>query len=102
MKSAYDLYIVGGFMKTVITVVGKDQVGIIADVAVLLKNNGCNIIDISQTVMRDLFTMIMLVEMEDAKLSIKELQDIMKEHAETKGLQIKVQAEEIFNAMHKI
>lgn len=89
-------------MKTVITVIGNDTTGIIAGVSQILAENKINIIDISQTVLSDLFTMIMMVDLIDSLVSIKELKEILNGYGNESGLSIKVQHENIFNAMHKI
>lgn len=86
--------------KAVITVIGKDTVGIIAKVSSLLYENDINILDISQTIMQDLFTMIMLVDMKDVQVG--EIQKKLDKIAEEMKLSIRVQSEEIFNSMHRI
>lgn len=86
--------------KAVITVIGKDTVGIIAKVSSLLCENDINILDISQTIMQDLFTMIMLVDMKDVQVG--EIQKKLDKIAEEMKLSIRVQNEEIFNSMHRI
>lgn len=86
--------------KAVITVIGKDTVGIIAKVSSLLYENDINILDISQTIMQDLFTMIMLVDMKDVQVG--EIQKKLDKIAEEMKLSIRVQNEEIFNSMHRI
>lgn len=87
-------------MKAVITVVGCDKVGIIAKVSNVLAETGVNILDISQTIMQDMFTMIMLVDMSDIdiKLVTEKLNVIEKEM----GLSIHIQNQELFNSMHRI
>lgn len=89
-------------MKAVVTVIGKDQKGIIARVSNILFENDVNILDISQTIMRDMFTMIMLVNMESDKVSFKELSKVLEEAGEEMGLSIHTQREEIFTSMHRI
>lgn len=87
-------------MRAIVTVVGKDQVGIIASVCTLLSQEGANILDISQTVLQEYFTMVMLVDLVDtdfAKISAS-----LDTAGEAKGLSIRIQREEIFNAMHRI
>lgn len=86
--------------KAVITVIGKDTVGIIARVSSLLCENNINILDISQTIMQDLFTMIMLVDMKTCQVG--DLQESLKAVEEEMKLSIRVQSEEIFNSMHRI
>ena len=87
-------------MKAVITVIGKDTVGIIAKVSALLLKYNINILDISQTIMQDLFTMIMLVDMRGATPS--DLAEELKEIEKEMNLSIRVQNEDIFNSMHRI
>jgi len=86
--------------KAVITVIGKDTTGIIAKVSNLLYENGINILDISQTIMQDLFTMIMLCDIKDVQVG--DLQEKLDVIAEEMKLSIRVQNEEIFNSMHRI
>ena len=87
--------------RAVVTVVGKDQVGIIARVTGVLANYNMNIHDISQTILQDYFTMMMIVEMENKDL----LEDLLEafEQVETEmNLTISVQLEDVFQAMHRI
>ena len=86
--------------KAVITVIGKDTTGIIAKVSNLLYENGINILDISQTIMQDLFTMIMLCDIKDVQVG--DLQEKLNKIADEMKLSIRVQNEEIFNSMHRI
>ena len=87
-------------MKAVITVIGKDTVGIIAKVSDMLYRNNINILDISQTIMNELFTMIMLVDMQGK--SVSDIADEVKEIEKSMNLSIHVQNEDIFNSMHRI
>lgn len=89
-------------MKAVVTVVGKDQKGIIAKVSNILFENDVNILDISQTVMQDMFTMIMLVDFESDKITIKDITEKLNSEGKNLGLSIHVQREEIFTSMHRI
>ncbi len=89
-------------MKAVITVIGKDRVGIIAEVSAFLAENSVNILDISQTIMQDMFCMIMLVEFKDSDKTISDISDRLSKLGEKSGLSIHVQREEIFNSMHRI
>ncbi len=89
-------------MRAIVTVVGQDRVGIIADVCSLLANNKVNVLDISQTVLQEYFTMIMLVDTAGAELPFAELVKYLREEGEKIGLSIHVQREDIFNAMHRI
>ena len=88
--------------KTIITVVGKDTVGIIAKVCTYLADNGINILDISQTIVQDYFTMMMIVDMNASKKSFGDVADELEELGQGRGLVIKCQKEEIFDQMHRI
>ena len=88
-------------MRAIVTVIGKDRVGIIADVCSLLASNSVNILDISQTVMRDYFTMIMLVEAPEGT-DFSALSALLDAEGEKTGLKIRIQREEIFEAKHRI
>lgn len=89
-------------MRAVITVVGKDAVGIIADVSAVLKAHSANIVDITQSVLQDLFAMIMLVDITGLNVDFSNLADELIGMGKTLGLDIRVMHEEIFNSMHRI
>ncbi|MCD7881564.1 MAG: ACT domain-containing protein [Clostridiales bacterium] len=89
-------------MRAIVTVVGQDRVGIIADVCTLLAKNQVNVLDISQTVMQEYFTMIMMVDTEKTELPFAQLVQCLQEEGKGLGLTIHVQREDIFNAMHRI
>ncbi len=89
-------------MKAVITVLGKDRVGIIARVSGVLAENTVNILDISQTILQDFFTMIMLVELDSEQISIPELAVRLDSAGEELGVQVRVQHEAIFTSMHRV
>ena len=89
-------------MKSIVTVIGKDRPGIIAKVSTALAEHSVNIEDISQTLMQDNFTMLMLCDLKNATLSLKELKEEMVKVGQEIGVSIHVQHEDIFNAMHKI
>ena len=89
-------------MRAIVTVVGKDRIGIIANVCNLLMKYQVNVLDISQTVLQDYFTMIMMVDATESELSISQLIQVMKEEGLKPELDIHVQREDIFNAMHRI
>lgn len=89
-------------MRAIVTVIGKDRVGIIADVCAILAANNVNILDISQTVMQEYFTMIMLVEKLSEGPSFEELSNILNSAGTKLSLSIRIQREDIFNAMHRI
>ena len=88
--------------QSVITVIGKDRIGIVYDVAKLLAENQINIINISQQLMGEFFTMIILVDTQKCPKSRVEMLDIFKAASQQMGLEIRMQNEEIFNAMHRI
>lgn len=89
-------------MKAVVTVIGRDKVGIIAAVSGFLAEKAVNILDISQTIMADTFTMIMMVDTEGASVSYEELAKGLAEVGEKHGVSASVQNEKIFNSMHRI
>ena len=89
-------------MRAIVTVIGKDRVGIIANVCSLLAKNGVNVRDISQTVMQEYFTMIMLVENPSEGIVFDELSRLLSDAGREQGLSIRIQREDIFNAMHRI
>ena len=89
-------------MRAIVTVIGKDTVGIIAAVCALLSQHQVNVLDISQTVLQEYFTMIMLVDAKDSDLPFADLAELLKREGEAKGLSIRMQREDIFNAMHRI
>ncbi len=89
-------------MKAVITVTGKDSVGIIADVSGICAQKGANILDITQTVLSEYFAMIMLVSIDELKINFSEFVDTLAELGNSKGLAIHAMHEDIFNTMHHI
>lgn len=88
--------------KTIITVVGKDTVGIIAKVCTYLADNKVNVLDISQTIVSGYFNMMMIVDMASASKSFGDVSSDMEKLGEEIGVSIKCQREEIFNMMHRI
>ena len=89
-------------MKAIVTVVGKDRVGIIASVCVKLAEYNVNVLDINQTVMQGYFTMMMAVDVAACKVPLAELVEIMEETGKAMGLSIRVQREDIFEAMYRV
>ena len=89
-------------MKAVITVTGKDTVGIIAKVSAACAKHSANIIDISQSVLRDYFAMIMLVDIDELNVSFSDFVDSMAALGRYSGLVIQTMHEEIFQVMHTI
>ena len=87
-------------MKGIVTVLGRDRVGIIAEICTFLSQRNINILDISQTILQGYFNMLMIVDMGSAKFedTAKELRVL----GDRMGLEIKLQHEEIFNSMHRI
>ena len=89
-------------MRAIVTVIGKDRVGIIASVCNILMQYGVNVLDISQTVLQEYFTMIMLVDASACTVPFAELARALDAEGQSRGLQIRAQREEVFNAMHRI
>ncbi|MGD9569807.1 MAG: ACT domain-containing protein [Sedimentibacter sp.] len=89
-------------MKGIITIIGKDKVGIIANVSTLLSNNNVNILDINQTVMREYFTMIMLVDLNNMKIEFDDLQKQLNIKAKELCMDIKIHRDDIFDKMYEI
>ena len=89
-------------MKAVVTVVGKDRVGIIGEVCVALASFNVNILDISQTVLQEYFTMMMVVDVSGCTVPVAELCKTMDAKGLEMGLSIRVQREDIFEAMHRV
>ena len=89
-------------MNAIVTVIGKDRVGIIAAVCIKLARLNINVLDISQTIMQGNFTMIMAVDVSQATASFAEIRDALADLGKEMELSIRIQREEIFNAMHSI
>jgi len=89
-------------MRAIVTVLGKDRVGIIANVCSLLATNDVNILDISQTVLQEYFTMVMLVDTSGCATPFADLSKSLKTRGEEQQLSIRIQREDIFEAMHKV
>jgi len=89
-------------MRAVITVVGKDRVGIIAAISSLLAEHNVNILDISQTIMQGFFTMIMLVDLEGSKIKFTDLKEILKKKGGQIGVDVNMQHEDLFNTINRI
>ena len=88
--------------KTIITVVGKDTVGIIAKVCTYLARNNINILDISQTIVQDYFNMMMIVDLNGSEKTFDSVSDELAQIGSEIGVVIKCQREEIFNSMHRV
>ena len=89
-------------MRAIVTVVGKDRVGIMSAVCSLLAEHNVNILDISQTILQGAFTMVMAVDVSQSTASFGELGKGLNDLGTELGLSIRIQREEIFNAMHSI
>ena len=89
-------------MRAVITVIGSDRIGIIAEVSKILANQRVNILDISQTIMQDIFTMFMMVDLTEMNTDYADLSDQLEGKGKEMGLSIKIQREDTFTAMHRI
>ncbi|HVY05757.1 MAG TPA: ACT domain-containing protein [Burkholderiales bacterium] len=88
--------------RIIVTVIGKDRVGIIAGVSAVLAEAGANILDISQSVMDDFFVMIMMVDVEHASVSFGDLKARLNAKGGEMGLRIDAQHEDVFKFMHRI
>ncbi|MBR4123574.1 MAG: ACT domain-containing protein [Clostridia bacterium] len=89
-------------MKTVVSVIGKDAVGIISKVSNICAECNANILDITQSVLQDMFVMVMLTEIKELNCSFASFSDKMKALGEQNNLDIRVMHEDIFNSMHRI
>lgn len=89
-------------MRVVLSVIGKDRVGIIAMVSGMLAQHQINILNINQNIMDGYFNMVTIADMENANIDLQSFQLLMKEKGAEYGVEIKVQHEDIFKAMHRI
>ena len=89
-------------MRAIVTVIGRDRVGIIADVCAILAERDVNVLDISQTILQEYFTMIMLVDTSRCAVPFAQLAEVLGEVGRAQELDIRIQREDIFNAMHRI
>ena len=89
-------------MNAIITVVGSDKVGIIAEVSALLAKHKINIADITQTILSGNFVMMMMVSLDGADTTIDGLRDVLTKTGEEMGVEINVMAEKVFSSMHRI
>ena len=89
-------------MRAIITVVGKDKVGIVGGITTKLAKQNINIIDINQTIMAEFFTMILMVDLSKIKEPFDEVKKILMLEGEELGVEVKIQREEIFNSMHTV
>ncbi len=88
--------------RAIVTIIGSDRVGIIAGVTATIAEANVNILDISQSVIRDFFTMIMMVDLAQASVTFHELSERLTERGEQLGVRIEIQREDIFKVMHRI
>lgn len=89
-------------MKSFVTVLGKDKVGIIHEITSVLSKNNVNILDINQTLLEGYFTMVMLVDLSKMQIDFTELKDKLENKAKEIEVSVKLQREDIFNSMYKI
>lgn len=89
-------------MRAVITVIGKDMVGILAQVSAICAKNGVNVVEVTQSILQDLFAMIMMVDISKCAIPFQSLVDKLTQVGENMGLTIHVMHEDIFNSMHRI
>jgi ACT domain-containing protein len=89
-------------LKAIITVICKDTIGIIARVTANLARNNVNILDISQSVLQEYFAMVMLVDLEQCAIPFAELQKQIEEDGRAMGMSVRIQREDVFQAMHRI
>lgn len=89
-------------MKLVVTVVGKDRVGIIAMVSQILSENNVNILSINQNIMDGFFNMVLIAEISESKIKLADLQKTLREKGQEINVDIKAQHEDIFNVMHSV
>lgn len=89
-------------MKAIITVIGKDAVGILAKVSDVCAKTNVNIVEVTQSVLQDMFAMIMLVEIDKASVGFEELRKKLDEVGESTNTKIHLMHEDIFNSMHRI
>jgi ACT domain-containing protein len=88
--------------RAILTIIGSDRVGIIAGIANVLSEANVNILDISQSVIREYFTMIMMVDIAQASVSFEALRQTLSDKGDHLGVKVEIQREEIFQAMHRI
>ena len=88
--------------RAIVTIIGSDRVGIIAGVTNVIADANVNILDISQSVIREFFTMIMMVDIGGATMTFEELSRRLAKKGEELGVRVEIQREEIFSAMHRI
>lgn len=89
-------------MRAVITVIGKDMVGILAKVSTICAENNVNITEVTQSILQDMFCMIMMADISECSIPFADFSDILSKYGNENGLSIHVMNEDIFNSMHRI
>ncbi|MBQ2667981.1 MAG: ACT domain-containing protein [Clostridia bacterium] len=89
-------------MKAVITVIGKDMVGILAKVSAICADKGANILEVTQSIMQDMFAMIMMIDISGTSVPFSALSDELEALGSELGLKVHVMHEDVFNSMHRI
>ncbi len=89
-------------MRAIITVIGRDTVGIIAHVTAILSQNNVNILDISQSILQEFFAMVMLADLSGSSIPFAELKTLLDEAGQQLGVTIRIQHESVFEAMHRV
>ena len=89
-------------MRAVLTVIGKDMVGILAGVSGICAESGVNITEVTQSILQDMFAMIMLVDISGSSVPFDELSARLEEYGKNNALSVKIMHEEIFDSMHRI
>lgn len=89
-------------MKAIVTIIGKDKIGIISKVSTTLAKHNINIMDINQTIMQEFFTMIMLVDLENMNVDFKTISSCLSTLGESIGVDIRIQHEKIFTSMYEV
>lgn len=89
-------------MKAIITVMGKDQVGILAKISTVCANYNLNVLEVNQNIINTMFNMIMIVDIDNIKSSLKEFKEEMENVGKELDMKIHIMHEDIFNSMHKI
>lgn len=89
-------------MKGIITVIGKDKVGILAQISGICAEYGVNVVEVTQSILQDMFCMIMLIDIEKANIPFTEFADKAKKMGEEHCLTVHVMHEDVFNSMHRI
>ena len=89
-------------MRAVVTVIGRDMVGIMAGVSGVCAESGANIVEISQSIIQDMFCMIMMLDISASKIPFAQLREKLEAYGNESGLSVHVMHEDIFNSMHRI